>query len=459
MLRFLFSAGAVFVLVISMCLLPQTAAARRCPVKEPETLLSLYQNSDAIYVAAFDKVVDGEILETTEDYTSLKIEKHFTITSALKGPSRKFFTLEDRDYRYKAAAPEPGEEAEEEYDEDDSSAELKSGDTLLLFLKKAEDIEEDEENTKAPAAMELTDYRDGIKKLSVEEIGVYEARIKDLNSIFSDKKVSDSRLLEWLIRCAEDPATRWEGTYELLQSVRNLEWVQQAAEKRKSRIANGLPVEEEADAEDDAASRENGDAEESVHKNVDTRVFAKIIDAGQKQQLANILLNNVSAKPAEGEQAERIAGETELIELVRRWGDPRLVGFLIDRLRAGSEEPYFAAETMGMIAQIVNDKDLTGLAEKYSETGYEDDDAIVETSAEETEQAVPEAETSKEELPESSEPPAEPASKEADVNDDETDEPKIKKITYKELRAELMQKFLVQCDRVLADGNAEKKAK
>ncbi|MEK7854526.1 MAG: hypothetical protein AAB288_00425, partial [Acidobacteriota bacterium] len=205
MLRSLFSAGAIFVLVLSMCLLPQTVAARRCPVKEPETLLSLYQNSDAIYIATFDKTVEGEAIEKNEDYTSIAINKHFTISSTLKGESRKFFILEDRDYRYQSLVvnviPEPeassteqagdGEESMEpesvEEDEEESQSELKSGDTLLLFIKNAEEGE----------SARLTDYRDGIKKLPMEKIGVYEARIKDLNSIFSAKKISEQRILEW----------------------------------------------------------------------------------------------------------------------------------------------------------------------------------------------------------------------------------------------------------------------
>src|SRR5687768_15071186 len=194
MLRFLTCAAAIFVLVLSTCLLPQTATARRCGVKEPETLLSLYQNSDAIYVATFDKTVEGKVIEDTDDYTAVEIKKHFTVSSTLKGKSRKFFVLEEQDYRYKAQnvvgmervqpdaepAAEPemetteetGPEEEPEADEEtEDETELKSGDTLLLFVAKGGEGEPDT----------LADYRDGIKKLSMEHIGVYEARIRELN--------------------------------------------------------------------------------------------------------------------------------------------------------------------------------------------------------------------------------------------------------------------------------------
>ena len=224
MLRSLFSAAAIFFLLFtSFFTLSQVSARSRCPVKMPETLLSLYQNSDAIYIAGFDKKVDVNVLATTPDYSSVNIKKHFSISSTLKGESRKFVVIDETEYRYPKAAETPSDTAaelpaetpdEEEMEDPEASIELKPGDTLLLFVKNGEESE-------APA---LTDYRDGTKKLSMEHIGVYESRIKELNSIFSEKKVSDAKLIEWLIRCAEDPVTRWEGTFELLQSVQALEW-------------------------------------------------------------------------------------------------------------------------------------------------------------------------------------------------------------------------------------------
>lgn len=459
MLRFLFSAGAVFTLLVSMFLFPQTAAARRCPVKEPETLLSLYQNSDAIYVAVFDRIEEGEVVETTENYTTVDIKKHFTISSTLKGQARKFFVLEDQDYRYKAAAAEPvqaveegkaeseaekpestepEEEAvvdeEEEYEDD--PAELKSGDRLLLFVKEAE-----EENE----AARLTDYRDGIKKLSTEALSAYEARINDLRSIFSAKKISEARVIDWLIRCAEDPLTRWEGTYELLRSVRNQKWRDDADRERKERIAKGLPVEQvalEYDDEEEVAGKIAG--------RVDTSSFARLLDQNHKQTLANILLN--FTKDSSGKK-EYISGDRELIELVSKWGDPRLMGFLLDQIRAGADDPSDTSDKMQMVGEILKDEDVDELAEKYSDIVYESDDDQVEADeAEEAEQ--PEAESPEEALP------VEESKNKQEEKDAETaveeEKPAPKKMTYKELRADLLQKFLAECDRAIADSQTAK---
>lgn len=470
MLRSLCCAAAVLSLVLSICLLPQTAFARRCPVKLPETLLSLYQNSDAIFVASFDKLTEGEVVKAEdEDYSVQKIQKHFTISSTLKGKSRKFLILEDENYIYdnvpepeaetaeesepaeEPGAEEPEPEEEPEFEEEEDSNELKSGDTLLLFIKDGGEEE-------GPS---LTDYRDGIKKLSMEKIGVYEARINELNSIFAAKKVDAARLLEWVIRCAEDPVTRWEGTFELLQSVQAQEWVERAAQQRKDRIANGMPVEEELTE----VVVESEEPDELRTKNFDTSVFAKMLDINHKQTLANILLNGYGSFAQGSERSGPIAGDRELIELVKRWGDPRLMGFLLDKLRAGSDDAGSNANTMGIVAEILDDDEAAEIAQKYEENAYQEDDEAVEAEADDSEDAK-EEETSDAETEQEKTVEAEPAS-ETDQADDpvvaeagsDDEQPQITKLTYKEFRAELIQKFLAQCDKAIAMKDTEREIK
>jgi hypothetical protein len=466
MLRSFLSAAAIFVLLFSGFFIPTSVSARsRCPVKEPETLLSLYQNSDSIYIATFDKTVDGEITESTADYTSIKINKHFSISSTLKGESRKFVVIEDTDYRYKNITETPEvTEMEGESEDPEASVALKPGDTLLLFLRDGEEEDDDEE-----ASPQLTDYRDGTKKLSMEEIGVYEARIKELSDIFSAKKVDEASIVAWLVRCAEDRVTRWEGTFELLQSFQSMEWREQAAEERKTRIARGEPVEEEAvetetpneEAVETETANEEGEEEEEVRKNVDTSVFAKLLDANQKQTLANLLLDRPApAADDKDTKIKHIAGDAELLELVKRWGDSRLVGFLLDRLRANSSEPYIASQTMTTISEILDDEKIKEIADKYNQIAYEAEEETI-TESDEANKAEVNREDQKEvgtettDNPEGAKTPAvvEVGTPAVDPNDGKE---APKKITYKELRNEMLQKFLQRCDTVIAA--AEKKS-
>ncbi len=446
MLRSLFCAAAGLSVVLSICLAPQTASARRCGGDVPETLLSLYQNSDAIYVATFDKLVEGKVRESEEQsYSVQDLQKHFTISSTLKGPSVKFFVLEDEKYIYKNTVPStpevsavPPESAEvvvteqleiepEEVDED-GEVKLNAGDTLLLFVKNG-----DEED--GPF---LSHYRDGLKKLSMDDISVYEARIKELNSIFAAKKVDARQLLDWVIRCAEHRVTRWEGTYELLQSVRSGEWREEAAKERRERIAKGEPVEEEPV---DTGDPDEAESEEAEREEFDTSVFAGLLDVNHKQILANLLLDSHAAQAANG-AAEPAAGDYELLELVKRWGDPRLIGFLADKLRSGAYDPHVNASTMSMIAEVLRDEEAGHIAKLYEEHAYEDGAGILPEEAEETTDA-------------------EPADDDPAVEGEPSDaeKPAPKKRTYADLRAQLIQEFLARCDKLVAAREVEKYAR
>lgn len=57
----------------------------------------------------------------------------------------------------------------------------------------------------------------GAKTLTLSDIEVYKDRILEMQKILAiadtDQKFLET--IEWLVKCAEHPATRWEGTYEL----------------------------------------------------------------------------------------------------------------------------------------------------------------------------------------------------------------------------------------------------
>lgn len=436
MLKSVISAAAIFVLLFAVCFLPANASARRCPAKMPETLLALYQNSTEIHLARFDKAEDGEISENTDDYTAISIKKHFSISSTLKGESRKFFVLDEVDYRYKMTE-EAGDR--EEMEDPEASVKLSPGDTLILFLKAGED----------EAGIQLTDYRDGTKKLSADEIGVYEARIKDLNAIFGAEKVDEFEIVRWLIKCAENPVTRWEGTFELLQSVNSLEWEEKEVERRDEQLKRGEAVEPI-----DAAEPEK----EGVFV-TGTTIFAKILDANQKQALSNLLLDTPVLTEEEAEKSV-IVGDAELIELVQRWGDSRLPVYLMDQLRAGPGDPYAVSQLMNSIAGILGDDEATSLAYRYAEISYEDDSSQAPDEAQPDE--IAEAEPAGKdvavsvddlaaEVPVTAET-AEPANLEAA---EEKDGEPAKKQTYKELRADLQARFVARSEQVLLERQRE----
>lgn len=57
----------------------------------------------------------------------------------------------------------------------------------------------------------------GAKTLTLPDIAIYKTRILEMQAIIQlkDEKERYTQTVEWLVKCAEQPATRWEGSFEL----------------------------------------------------------------------------------------------------------------------------------------------------------------------------------------------------------------------------------------------------
>ena len=435
MLKYLLSLFSILVLLLPTLLLP----AEACPVKLPETLLSLYANSDAIYVARFDKVEDYETIESSDERSIVRIVKHFDVSSALKGETRKLFTIDERDYRYKRDLSNAEEEevASEQAEEEEGvaisgSRNLKSGDQVLLFLKMSEDGK----------TLELTDSRDGIKKMTPARLGSYEARINELNSIFSRKTIDNAEIVEWLVACVQDPRTRWEGAYQLQRSFEQLEWLEEQKEESEENEGSEEAVSEGESETADSASGDSGDAETNIATTFklvqpqpwDIAEYARLLTDAQKDELMKVLVDRPSTTD-DGKEVRLTHGDRILIDVVSNWGDQRFVKFLLDRLQASSTEPYQVSQMMSTIAKVLSDDELSRIAEKYSDVDHGDDDDAVEVEEleETSNEAESEATEAEGEISESTLAP-EPESK-------SKQEPTAE-VTYKGFRSALMSKFL-----------------
>jgi len=436
-------------------LILNSASVTACDVKMPETLLSLYRNSNAIYIGRYRGLEEGETTHDDDNYTVVEIKKHFVITSTLKGQPLKSFTHLDTDYRYKdrKAGFETIEEVQEaqvipentfeisEDLEEGVAKELKPGDDVLLFLRK------DEESNQ----LVLTDYRDAVKNLPISDINIYEARIKELNSIFAAEKPDTEKIVEWLVRCAEDAATRWEGTYELERSFEVLEYKRQREADRKEKAA-----------QDDDVEEENYYLENSLNTG-ETTAFATLLNSYQKQTLANLLLNSeFQSAPKRPGQDGFVRGDSELIKLVSRWADDRIALLFTNRLRSGTYSPQENADLMDSIASILYDDELKEMLDNYRENIYQKgDDEVDESDIEDVEEADDNAESSRNEKPAAQSTAGSANSKAEspapDTSADQKDEEESAKrpsMTFNEYRSKMINKFLLRADKVLINPEA-----
>jgi hypothetical protein len=150
--------------------------------------------------------------------------------------------------------------------------------------------------------------------------------------------------------------------------------------------------------------------------------------------------------------------------LVSRWADGRIAELFLGRLRGGSYTPEENSELMRSIATILDDDQISVIAERFSDLYYADDDKQVDpeeleealaTGTDETggTDAAADEQTEVTDAapiaPEGTE--TEPAP-EADEADDEA--PKRPVMTYKELRAELIARFLARAGDVMTNPDA-----
>jgi len=268
------------ILLILMVLAAATIAAAKSPVRARTTLLSLYTKSDIVAIGRLNKKEESAINRVGEGFTVVTTRTSFDVATVLKGDARKFVTIEDEDYQYQTQQNGIPKTAVFVDENNARSEEIKPGDTVLLFLKADGE------------SVELVDDRDGVRKISPSEQSIFSARIKELNSIFESKKADDNKIAAWLVRCAENSATRWDGTHELVQGFRLAEW-------SKEKDPNGY------EHFDSSVTSDRG------------REAAQALTDDLKDALTQILINSDFAPKTKSNVLSD--GDRELIALVKRW--------------------------------------------------------------------------------------------------------------------------------------------
>jgi hypothetical protein len=308
---------AAAVVLMSMAV----SAASYGPVGFPKTLLSLFQESDVIAVAKFAKTEHGRAVREDSEFAILKTKRLFDVSYVLKGEHSKFFAVEDEEFvsKYAPAPTVPEELIDDEFH-------ITAGDTVLIFIRKGDDGK----------TLEFVNADDSVKKLNSRDLAVYESRIAELRSLYENGQPEPSRLLEWLIACTQDTATRWEGAFEMITSFERAEY----------------------QAKQPAIELKNV----SVAPQFDRAVFARILTEEQRMQLANILLT-----PSPSAKNPAVRGDNELMELIAKWGDPRLPAYLVEQIKNDPKPSYRLTVKVRTLLKLLGDKRAEQLASKINE--------------------------------------------------------------------------------------------
>ena len=300
----------------------------------PQPLLDLYRQSDLVAIA---QIGQSTIVETEDG--SKRLKTALRISSQFKGENNQqviplYF-----------------------WDDDIYPIKLEPGDRALVLIQHRES-----EEGKRLDGYESTDRDNSIKKLDDAALAIYRQRLEELTAIYRRGKPEPAELVEWLVRCVEEPATREEGVPTLSESLFLLTVQRERENEAKSK---SVEAEESAgESEDEKEADEEGSTEQSSDDDVterdrETAKLAAALTQDHKNRLANTLFGI----------AELSEDDLELVRLVEELGDERLAPYLVTQLRrAADAAPSFAESIAWIIAQIINDEDLKRLASEIHDS-------------------------------------------------------------------------------------------
>lgn len=262
-IRLVLSAALITLLFVSVPI----QRAEACPPPPPDTLLELYLRSDLIILADYtSENVIARDNENDDGYFA-QIERNLSVVKRLKGlEDLKRVILNDTEYRTKFDTAEENETQGvmrllfgNQRGFDVVSA-VTVGKRYLFFLS----LDEETGN------YYLTDHTTAVR--DVEGVfDVYEKRLAELEDIISEKDGQITRLTEWIVKLIEEPATRWDGVFDLEKSF------------------NFLSYETEYPEMADETEPFILDESFSAH----TPVFAKELSPAQKTRISEVLYQDI----------------------------------------------------------------------------------------------------------------------------------------------------------------------
>src|SRR5262245_55470479 len=312
----------------------------------PSSLLDLYRQSDLIAIAQVGRSV---VAGTDNEMKLTQVRTDLRISSQLKGENDQKVTpiyhwVNNVYNRWVHNASPP---------------EFKQGARLLVFLRfrKTED-------GKRLEGFEVIGWEGkSIKELDDGALVVYRQRIEELTAIFQRGDPEPAEIVEWLIRCVEEPATREEGVRKLSDGLSMLKYQHERENEDKSQ---SVEVEESAgqSEDDEEGSNEQSDNDDLAETSKESIRLAAALTQEHKTRLANALFAI----------EELNEGDMELVSLIQELGDERLASYLVSQLRREADRaPRLAESLVWKIAQVINDEDIRRLANDYNDVATYDE--------------------------------------------------------------------------------------
>ncbi|HEX5734324.1 MAG TPA: carboxypeptidase-like regulatory domain-containing protein [Blastocatellia bacterium] len=240
------------------------------------------------------------------------------------------------------------------------------GGNLLLFLKRRQG-----EQKGSKQGYELIDSARGVKELPEADLQTYIQRIDELAAITSKGEPDRAEIVEWLLRCAEHPATRWDGVYDLEINANVLAEDETDISTEETEEAEEPVAESDSEPAEEVVEEEDAESE-SDDEDPGKELFARLLTAAQKERLSQALFNVQTITES----------DIRLIDVVRYWDDGRLIPFLLSQLKQEeANPPRVADQIMNSIANWLEDAEVMGAYDRYTKNvSYVDEGEAIDES-------------------------------------------------------------------------------
>jgi len=281
-------------ILILLLIAPFAVRSAAYPI-DPRPLRKLIMESEYIVIGHVKEVFDRRGKRNSFGSAVARIE----VREVLKGSIKS--TIIDVPYEPGMICPAPPQ--------------YKAGSEVVVFLDKGE---------KGMFDTHALSY--GAREVTIPDIAVYRDRIREMQQILtiSDTDQQFLKTTEWLVKCAEHEATRWDGVYELSPESDFMSYYAQSEK---------LP-------------------------------FKYMLAAEQKQRLKNALLATTQVGYS----------DFGLVDLVYLGNEEAVSRFLLDGLKKlPAQHLWYAGEYMKRLNYTRNSQQLDTLISSFEEKQFEQD--------------------------------------------------------------------------------------
>ncbi|MCP9493954.1 MAG: hypothetical protein MSG64_05780 [Pyrinomonadaceae bacterium MAG19_C2-C3] len=354
---------------------------KACPMPPPQPLRELYLASDLIVVA---RIGESSLVKEKKNRGEAKqVRTRLYVNQVIKGDAASQVININRflwDEAQFAKLNTPDDES------------FPYGKTMLAFLKHGEmrsyggmrlrfvpvensttdgkQVDEDALPIVDDSMFYFEQENYGAKVLDDDGLKVYLQRIDDLARIYADDKPDIARLTEWIVRCIEHPATRWEGAYELMP-----DFAFYSAVSDETTAASEVVLSEPETINSDKTNDEKPSDESTAN----AEEANEYVDEGEQERLKIISLLTDAHRTRIADSvfnAKKLTqGEFQLLPLTFVSRDKRLTSFILEHLRRKTgtdDDEYMNSQLMTIVARALGNQAAFTAAEKYQEVCYQE---------------------------------------------------------------------------------------